>query len=69
MLLQLHVAAYWLFLQHTSKIVNYKSNSLEFNLGMSFRLYNVRGGPTTEVQHTAAYCGTMLHTGLDPRIS
>ena len=33
---------------------------------MSFRLYNVRGGPTTEVQHTAAYCGTMLHTGLDP---
>ena len=58
MLLQLHFAAYWLFLLHTSKIVNYGSNSLEIQyVDGQQTLQHVRG-----FNHSsAAYCCILWH--------
>ena len=60
MLLQLHVAAYWSVLLHTSKIVNYGSDSFEIQYGDGlWALQNIRGvlpQKCSILLHTAAHC-------------
>ena len=66
MLLQLHVAAYWSVLLHTSKIVNYGSDSFEIQYGDGlWPLQNIRGvlpQKCSILLHTVAQCCNQLRS-------